>query len=67
MLVFHFPLRSYSLLLHITFIPRLTEQNIAKTDRNSLGLDVVVQRSLTELTANARLLETTEWKLPTFN
>jgi hypothetical protein len=42
---------------------RLTEQNIAETDRYGLGLDVVVQSSLSELAADARLAVTTERKL----
>lgn len=50
-------IRSY---LHFHTHRRLTEQNITKTDRHGLGLDVVVQSSLTQLTANARLLVTSE-------
>lgn len=41
----------------------LTEQRITKSDRHSLGLSVVVKRSLSELTANTRLLVTTEGHL----
>jgi hypothetical protein len=42
----------------------LTEERVAKTDGHSLDLGVVVQRSLTKLTANARLLVSTKGKLP---
>jgi hypothetical protein len=43
---------------------RLTEQNITKTNRHRLGLDVVVQSSLTKLPADARLFVPTKWQLP---
>jgi hypothetical protein len=49
------------------FLPstlRLTEEHVTEADRDSLGLDVVVQRCLAELTANTRLLVTTEGKGP---
>lgn len=42
---------------------RLTEQNIAETDRYGLGLDVVVQSSLSELAADTRFAVTTEGQL----
>jgi hypothetical protein len=42
----------------------LTEQRITETDRHGLRLCVVVQCSLAQLTANTRLLEATEGKLP---
>jgi hypothetical protein len=42
----------------------LTEEHITETDRHRLRLDVVVQRRLTQLTADTRLLVATEWQLP---
>jgi hypothetical protein len=42
----------------------LTEKHITKTDRNCLGLEVVVQRRLTQLAPNTRLLVATEWQRP---
>lgn len=45
-------------------IKRLTKEYITKANRNSLGLDVVFKRSLTQLTADTRLLVATEWQLP---
>lgn len=43
---------------------RLTKEYIAQTDRNSLGLDIVVQSSLSKLTPNTRLFVATEWEGP---
>jgi len=44
--------------------PCLTKERITKTDRHRLHLHIVVERRLAQLTANTRLLESTEWKLP---
>lgn len=41
----------------------LTEESVSQSNRHSLVLNVVVQSVLTELTADTRLLEATEWKL----
>lgn len=43
---------------------RLTEENITETDGDGLGLEVVVQGRLTQLTSDTGLLVTTEWQLP---
>jgi hypothetical protein len=42
----------------------LTEEHITQTNRHRLCLKVVIQRRLSKLTANTRLLVPTEWKSP---
>lgn len=44
-------------------IRRLTEQSIAQSDGDGLGLDVVVEGSLAELAADTGLLVSTEGQL----
>ncbi|KAH3952691.1 hypothetical protein HBI56_133550 [Parastagonospora nodorum] len=45
--------------MHSMLNPRVRHRD-TETDQDRLGLDVVVQRSLTKLTANAALLITSE-------
>ena len=59
---FHFiPFHFISLLLNTN--PNLTEESITQADRHRLGLSVVGQRSLAELSSDTRLLVSSEWDL----
>src|SRR5690242_8570721 len=54
--------KSITSYVHFHNSKRLTEQDVAEADRHSLGLNVVLQSSLTQLPANARLLIPSEWE-----